>query len=142
MKAAKVQKPLYHATPEAINEAATAREVAELVSTKTFPERVVPFPQYSQTSKLYGIGGGIGHSSSSSSSSSKSSSSSINLLGGSIGGGLSSFYPFLKTSTYDSGCGCGSKSKMSLELDDLLSSNTQGKVVPRYLVLLPLYRKY
>ncbi|XP_014469798.1 PREDICTED: uncharacterized protein LOC106741898 [Dinoponera quadriceps] len=126
VKAAKVQKPLYHATPEAINEAAAVRESG---STTTFPGNVVPFSQYSQTSRLYGVSSGISHSSSSSSSSSSASSSStVNFLGGSVGRDLSSFDPFARK--YESGCGCGSKSKV--ELNSLLSSNTQAQIVPRF----------
>lgn len=143
VKAAKVQKPLYYATPEAINEAATAREVAQLMSSKTFPGNVAPFPQYSQTNGLYGVGSDASHSSSSSSySSSASSSSSADLFGGSVKGDFSRFYPFSQRHTHNSGCGCGSKSKVSLELSEPLLSNTQRKVAPRYLILCPFYCNY
>ncbi|XP_011136203.1 uncharacterized protein LOC105181254 [Harpegnathos saltator] len=134
VKAARVPKPLYQATPEAINEAATARKVAQLISAKTYPGSAVSFSPSSQTRRSYDIRSGISHSSSSSSSSSSSagSSSSVNLLRGPIDGGLGSVYPYSQRSTYNPGCGCGSQSKMSLELNDLLSSDTEGQVVPRF----------
>ncbi|XP_012215838.2 uncharacterized protein [Linepithema humile] len=128
VKAAKVQKPLLYASPEAINEAAKARA------------------GLSRYNVYQGCGAGKSSSSSSSSntgyksisSSSSSSASAISSIG--IQGGLSSGSSRLQSPLYsvsgrqtvsDSGCGCGKKSG-SLAVHDLLSSDTHGAVVPNF----------
>jgi hypothetical protein len=139
VKAAKVQKPLFYASPEVINQAAAAREAGRL-STGTACENVLSFPKYDHyASGTYSSAGSSSSSSSSSSSASSSSSSSVSSIDNFnklIG---NSYYPFYPTSDRlisDSDCGCGKKSSSeSLEIHDLLSHNVQGKVVPRYFIL-------
>lgn len=129
VKAAKVQKPLLYASPEAINEAAAAREAVGRLSVGTDQwqlKSMTSFPKpYASESSAFS-------SSSSSSSgggsfSSSSSSSSVELIGGS-----KAYSPFKPVSgRVTSNCGCG-KTSGSLQVRDLLSSNIEGKVVPRY----------
>lgn len=127
MKAAKVRKPLLYASPEAINEAAVARAaVGRLpVSSGTFSS--------SSSSSSSG--------SSFTSSSSASSSSSVGLIGGLIGRSKA-YSPFKYLGRVPgkvtSSCGCG-KTSESLQVHDLLSSNVEGKVVPRYILIRLFY---
>lgn len=123
VKAAKVQKPLFYASPEAINEAAVARQVGRLsVGSGS--------GAFSSSSS---ISSSSGSSFSSSSSASSSSSSSVGVLGGLIG--RSKAYSTFNSvpGKVTSSCGCG-KTSESLQVRDLLSSNVEGKVVPRYLI--------
>lgn len=124
MKAAKVQKPLLYASPEAINEAAAAREaVGRLGTDRWQSESVASFPKYKPyaSETFSSIGGG--------SSSFSSSSSSVGLVGG-----LKAYSPFNPVSgRVTSSCGCG-KTSESLQVRDLLSSKIEGKVVPRYVI--------
>ncbi|XP_071641920.1 uncharacterized protein [Temnothorax longispinosus] len=118
VKAAKVQKPLLYASPEAINEAAVAREAVGRLSVESFPKY-----------KSYASGGTFSGSSSGSSFSSSSSSSSVGVLGGLIGG--SKAYSLFSPDKVTSSCGCG-KTSESLQIRDILSSNVEGKVVPSF----------
>lgn len=130
VKAAKVQKPLLFASPEAINEAAAAREAVGRLGTDQWQSESVPsFPKYkpygseafSSSSSSSSIGSGF--------SSSSSSSSSVGLIAGSR-----TYSPFNSISgKVTSSCGCG-KTSGSLQVRDLLSSKIEGKVVPRYVI--------
>ncbi|KYN03537.1 hypothetical protein ALC62_05664 [Cyphomyrmex costatus] len=118
VKSAKVRKPLFYASPEAINEAAAAREAVGRLSVGSGP--------WQSESKSYTTSGAF--SSSSSSSSSRSSSS-----GGSLGVGNARSLPFnFVSDRVTSSCGCGKGTSESLEVRDLLSSNVEGKVVPSF----------
>jgi len=138
VKAAKVQKPLFYASPEVINQAAAAREAGRL-STGTACENILSFPKYNHyTSGTYSSADSSSSSSSSSTTSSSSSSSvsSIDNFNKLINNDYYPFHPTSNRLTSDSGCGCGKKSSSeSLEIHDLLSHNVQGKVVPRYFIL-------
>jgi len=140
VKAAKVQKPLFYASPEAINEAAVAREAVGRLSvgtdrwqsgSVTSPPKYKPYTSGSSSSSS---SSSTTTSSSSSSSSSSSFSSSVGTIGGSIGRS-NAYSPYNSVSgKVTSNCGCG-KTSESLEVRDLLASNIQGKVVPRYFTL-------
>jgi len=143
VKAAKMQKPLFYASPEAINQAAAAREAGRL-SAGTACENMLSFPKYNHYAT--GIYNSASISSSSSSSSSSNSASSSSSSSVSSIDNLNKlidrdsnyyfFYPTADRLTLDSGCECGKKSSSeSLEIHDLLSHNIQGKVVPRYFIL-------
>lgn len=132
VKAARVEKPLYRASAEAINEAAVAREVAQRLSIGTVPGGVASFPTYSS----YGdASGSISHSSSSS-----SSLSSVGLLGKLIGGSGHHQGHHYNLHGLSSGTGCGCGRKSTLRAHDILSHNTHGKIVPRYIHVTPIYR--
>ncbi|KAL0122415.1 hypothetical protein PUN28_007264 [Cardiocondyla obscurior] len=123
VKAAKKQKPLYFATPEAINEAAVAREAVGRLSLGTNRQSgsVTSFPNYkAQASRTF-----------SSSSGSFSSSSSAGRVGGLIGRSQA-YLPYnFAADKVTSSCGCGKQSQ-SLRARDLLSSNVEGKIVPSF----------
>ncbi|EZA47588.1 hypothetical protein X777_15655 [Ooceraea biroi] len=137
VKAAKVQKPLFYASPEAINQAAAAREIGmRRFSAGPVCGNVVSFPKYNRyTSGTYSTSTSSG-SSSASSGSISSSASSVGSFGEPFGGSNGfrySFYPSTSNRLIDSGCGCGKKSTSeSLETRDLLSHNIHGKVVPSF----------
>lgn len=112
VKAAKVQKPLFYASPEAIVEAAAARQAVGSVAS------------LSNSNKPCGSG----------SFSSSSSLSSVGLIGGSKASSRAKLIPFTSVSgRLGANCGCG-KTSESLQVRDLLTSNVEGKVVPRYLI--------
>ncbi|XP_029169245.1 putative GPI-anchored protein pfl2 [Nylanderia fulva] len=131
VKAAKVQKPLVYASPEAINEAALVREAAGRLSLGSKSHSNVISGCSPQNSGIISTSSSSSSSSSNRySTSSSSASSSVGLLGGLIGG-YSPLNPILNGASSGSGCGCGKKSE-PLETSDLLSSNTDKQIVPSF----------
>ncbi|XP_011874793.1 PREDICTED: uncharacterized protein LOC105565862 [Vollenhovia emeryi] len=135
VKAAKVQKPLFYASPEAINEAAVAREAVGRLSVGMGGWQTESVPSFTTRPCDSGAFSSSSSSSSSSgsfsSSSSSSSSSSVGFRGGLIGRKAYSPFRPVASGRVASNCGCD-KTSESLQVRDLLSSNVEGKVVPSF----------